>query len=327
MAFCLLTAVKNEAPYLIEWVAYHKVIGFDQIIVCSNDCTDGTDEILSALSDAGEIVHYSTRPGEVDSPQACAANLARGNGYPRMGEWGIFLDLDEFLNVHVGERTVHDLAKAVGSKYGILINWRVFGDSANKIFPGRHISNCYSRCARVDDPINLSIKTFFTRSEEITGFSAAVHRCDVVPHKLALTDFLVGSGSTLSDQRPVNKRWLRTGLSTKARSIAGDLGFALAQINHYAVRDPFSFMLKKRRGRGFVAVTDQRRTSRHNDDYYARFNRNEDEDKSILFWECAVTEEMARLSSRPGVSVACKMARRRYESAIDEITLGAFSNE
>ena len=49
----LFSAVKNEAPFLLEWIAYHKVIGFDEIVICSNPSTDGTEEILAPLALAG----------------------------------------------------------------------------------------------------------------------------------------------------------------------------------------------------------------------------------------------------------------------------------
>lgn len=37
MSFTLFSAMKNEAPFLLEWVAYHKAIGFDRIVIYSND--------------------------------------------------------------------------------------------------------------------------------------------------------------------------------------------------------------------------------------------------------------------------------------------------
>ena len=45
----LFSAMKNEAPFVLEWVAYHKVIGFDEIVIAFNDCDDGTAELLRAL--------------------------------------------------------------------------------------------------------------------------------------------------------------------------------------------------------------------------------------------------------------------------------------
>ena len=34
----LFSAVKNEGPFILEWIAYHKAVGFDAVLVVSNDC-------------------------------------------------------------------------------------------------------------------------------------------------------------------------------------------------------------------------------------------------------------------------------------------------
>jgi hypothetical protein len=52
-----VTTQKNEGAFLLEWIAYHKIIGFTDIVILSNDCEDGSDEILDHLSKSGEIVH------------------------------------------------------------------------------------------------------------------------------------------------------------------------------------------------------------------------------------------------------------------------------
>ncbi|HSF92434.1 MAG TPA: glycosyltransferase family 2 protein, partial [Paracoccaceae bacterium] len=54
----ILATMKNEAPFILEWVAYHQIIGFDKFVIFSNDSTDGTTEILDALDRAGIINHY-----------------------------------------------------------------------------------------------------------------------------------------------------------------------------------------------------------------------------------------------------------------------------
>ena len=49
----IITTMKNEAPYILEWVAHHLVIGFDHIVVLTNDCTDTTNAILTRLDALG----------------------------------------------------------------------------------------------------------------------------------------------------------------------------------------------------------------------------------------------------------------------------------
>ncbi|MEL7000367.1 MAG: glycosyltransferase family 2 protein, partial [Pseudomonadota bacterium] len=45
--------MRNEAPYVLEWVAYHRIIGFDHIVVCTNDCDDNTPALLDAIAELG----------------------------------------------------------------------------------------------------------------------------------------------------------------------------------------------------------------------------------------------------------------------------------
>ncbi len=35
--------MKNEGPYIVEWIAYHRAIGVDNFLIYTNGCEDGTD--------------------------------------------------------------------------------------------------------------------------------------------------------------------------------------------------------------------------------------------------------------------------------------------
>ncbi len=54
--------VKNEAPYLREWVAYHKAVGVDAFIIGDNDSTDGTRAFPTALLAAADAVARDLPP-------------------------------------------------------------------------------------------------------------------------------------------------------------------------------------------------------------------------------------------------------------------------
>ncbi len=63
MQFTLVTTVRNEGPYLWEWVAHHRMIGFDNIIVFQNDSDDGTDQILRLMQAQGLVRYFYNRAG------------------------------------------------------------------------------------------------------------------------------------------------------------------------------------------------------------------------------------------------------------------------
>ena len=54
----LVSTVKNEGLYLLEWLAYHKSIGVDDFCIFSNDCSDGTNLMLNRLNQMGVIRHF-----------------------------------------------------------------------------------------------------------------------------------------------------------------------------------------------------------------------------------------------------------------------------
>ncbi len=50
MDYHLATSIKDEGPFLLEWIAHHKVAGFNRILIGYNDCTDGSEKLLRLLA-------------------------------------------------------------------------------------------------------------------------------------------------------------------------------------------------------------------------------------------------------------------------------------
>jgi hypothetical protein len=53
----LFSSQKNEGPFLLEWLAWHRVVGFKRSVLFSNDCKDGLDVLLNVLADRGIVEH------------------------------------------------------------------------------------------------------------------------------------------------------------------------------------------------------------------------------------------------------------------------------
>lgn len=310
----LFSAMKNEGPFLLEWVAYHRVIGFDRIVVVSNDCEDGTDLMLDALASAGAVEHLrqKLRPGA--SAQRGAAVLVAGKGLPADGDRAIWLDADEFLNIHAGQGRVGDLVAAIGPARGILIPWRIFGDGGNAVFPGRHVSEDFTRASGPGFTPNREVKTLYRAGDGILGFAQRGINRPLIAADAQLTaaDFVSARGEALRPDFEPTRDWLQ-GLDRGRTNLLhpDEFGWDLAQINHYTVRTPEFFALKRRRGRGWAggAVND-----RHTDAYYRNMNRNDEEDRSILRHAAAVDAEIARLMALPAVAdAAAQIARLTAE--------------
>jgi len=53
----IVTTMKNEGPFILDWLAYHRAIGVTDVLVYTNDCTDGTDDFLKLLAQKGLVTH------------------------------------------------------------------------------------------------------------------------------------------------------------------------------------------------------------------------------------------------------------------------------
>lgn len=337
----LFTAVRNEAPFLLEWVAYHKVIGCDRIVVVSNDCTDGTSELLDALHAAGEIYHVAQTVGPTQSAQGEAARIANEQGLLEGSDWATWLDADEFLNIHVGRGHVEDLIEAIGPRHGILLHWRLFGDGGNMRFNGRFLSEEYTDAYKDDSYLHLNLKTFFRFSSGKTTLNRVIHRPALAKNTYTMDDFLTGDGATLSDiaktqdkkEDPmefwfINHSWVNGIPRNKVRGVMkhGTFGHDLAQINHYAVRTPEYYALKVRRGNGFTKGRHSAPNTRHGDRYYLRYNGQGIEDRSILRHMKAVDYEMKRLQSLPTVAAAASAAQDRTNEQLQNVPAEEIAN-
>jgi hypothetical protein len=63
--FVVITPDEKRGSFIVAWVAHHLVIGANEIVAFSNDCTDGSDALLDQLAKRGYIKHIenmSQRP-------------------------------------------------------------------------------------------------------------------------------------------------------------------------------------------------------------------------------------------------------------------------
>ena len=63
---------KDEAPYLLEWIAFHKMIGVDLFVLYDNGSTDGGPELIRRSSFARNVtlIEWSDRPGQMSGLSA-----------------------------------------------------------------------------------------------------------------------------------------------------------------------------------------------------------------------------------------------------------------
>lgn len=259
--YSILSTMKNEGPFILEWVAHYKALGFDHIVVCTNDCEDTTVEILKYLEKMGLVRHHPTkiRGGGI---QRSALRQARRLPEIKNADWVFVNDADEFLNIHVGDGTVRSLVENAGNNVDMIsIPWRVFGPKNINIFHDRPVKQQFN-LAEVDSDQNPEagkfVKTLFKSPKNYKRIGLHMP----VPHP-------DGDFSPLC-VLPNGKLYLRNGNRTMNLPT-----FEHAQVNHYALRSADSFLIKRARGRA--------NHSSHilGTPYWQRFNLNDVVDDSI----------------------------------------------
>lgn len=173
MKTLLFTAVKDEGPYILEWLAYYKALGFSDFLIIQNDSTDGTKEILHRLHDMGEI-QFLNNDNPSGAPQLTACKLAADTELYKSANWVAYFDCDEYLNVgqSIG---INSFLSEFEEFEALAINWLNFGDSGNLRWGAGLTIERFNRCAPPEHSSNLHFKSIHRPfSEKFNGFG--VHR-------------------------------------------------------------------------------------------------------------------------------------------------------
>jgi len=237
----IVGCMKNEAPYIIEWVAYHRAMGVDNFLIYTNDCSDGTTEVLDRLQELGVLQHRNNDGWKGNSPQQYALNQAQKEPVLINAEWIIHIDVDEFINVRCGNGTVQDFLDRVPDATNVAMTWRLFGHNGITRLADEFVVDQFDTCAPKFCPKPHTVWGFKTMFRNIGAYEKiSCHR----PNKLdeAFADrvkWVNGSGQDMTRESR-DKGWRN---STKS------IGYDLIQLNHYALRSAESFLIKRQRGR------------------------------------------------------------------------------
>jgi hypothetical protein len=94
--FFLALTVKNEAPNLWEWPAYHRAIGFTDIAIHQNDSVDGTQKMLRTTEKHG-FIRYFNNPSHKKGWQNKADRRASRLPEFHASDCAMSLDCDEIV--------------------------------------------------------------------------------------------------------------------------------------------------------------------------------------------------------------------------------------
>lgn len=237
----IVGCMKNEAPYIVEWVAYHRAMGVDNFLIYTNDCSDGTSEILNRLQDMGVLQHRNNDKWQGNSPQQWALDNAREEDVLKNADWIAHIDVDEFMNVRCGNGTLDDFFAAVPDATNVAMTWRLFGHNGVTRLADEFVIEQFDSAAPKFCPKPHTVWGFKTMFKNIGAYEKiSCHR----PNKLddamePKVKWVNGSGKDMT------KEVLKNGWRSSKKSI----GYDLIQLNHYALRSAESFLIKRQRGR------------------------------------------------------------------------------
>ena len=168
----IMAIMKNEGPYLKEWLDYHILVGIDHFYLYDNESTDNTTEILKPYIKKG-IVDYTYWPGKAQQMIAYTDGLSK---YSNDTKWMAIIDLDEFL-VATNYDNIIDYLKTLPKNFAeLVIGWEQYGSSGHKTKPnGLVIENYKYHAAKswgIKSIVNprLVYETTNPHTHEVAGF-------------------------------------------------------------------------------------------------------------------------------------------------------------
>ncbi len=280
--YTIVTTMKNEGPYILEWIAYHRTIGFNNFTVFTNDCDDGTDKMIIRLEELGLATHVQNKLKPGQSPQRKALRRTQWHDKTQEADWLMCADVDEFLMIRAGDGHLDDLMAAVGDVDAISFCWKLFGHAEREEFEPGFVTEQFLWAAPENKYPNQrasGMKTMMRNNEKFVRLK--IHRPLVAddPKDLKWVD---------AGGQPMPEEYIRGKWSAHRK-----FSHQHARLHHYAVRSVDSFLVKRDRGRTNHVNGDQ------GIDYWQSMNANYEYDDSILPRLPAVRAEYDRLIADP----------------------------
>jgi hypothetical protein len=283
---------KDEAPYLPEWIEFHRLVGVEQFFLYDNLSADGGREVLEPWTRAGLVtVSDCSMPlGQGGQSWAYADALERARGRTR---WLAFIDLDEFL-FSPGQMPLPEVLRAYEEYPGVVVNWQVYGSSGLTARPDELVIECFLMRARTQWVRNRRVKSVVDPTRAVRPIG---------PHFFEYAD---GALAVTENHEPVgmieHRSWTRRMRRDLARlplieadpyavrhSSVDRVSVRRLRLNHYAVRSRQEFEQK----------TARHGSSRIAPRYFAYHDRNEVHDPALLPYAGEVRARLAAIEAHP----------------------------
>jgi len=263
MHFAVTACMRNEAMFLLEWIAYQRLIGFRTIIIVTNDCTDGTDEICDQIAAVDpDFVHVRSVLAPGEKPQIRGMEQVFALPVLKEIDYLLHCDADEFIQIDCYDGSLEGLIDTAGRPDCVALVWRPFGDAGLKRWEGGLVTEKCQFAAQRLRPAFLVHKSLFRPR----SFGAANAHMPKAPTQARVT-----VANTLGERMPARSmfnpkhaRFRRTPFEA--------FTWQNAYIRHYAIRSEDTFLMKNLRGDAMLRETDRYCL---NSKFWRRNNKND----------------------------------------------------
>ena len=266
MRFTVVTTTKNECPYMLEWIAHYRVLGFDDIVVITNDNTDPSLELYQALAQAGYIRFYPHVVPRTQRPQKNAYQIAvrevvqpLKDGSADGSEFILTADADEFLFVN-GSNNIAQLGEFLDTADAMFINWKCYGSQGYETRPAGLVMEAYNKRGTDGFRGNKAIKSFFRVLPTLESFTAHFPiYSDSPSRKFIWSDGEIADNSIIGSES----------YKLHARAV-----FGKAYIRHYSIKSAEEYRDRQARGRPAVSANRAHERPRYTDEYFNIMDQN-----------------------------------------------------
>ena len=273
MQLGLVTIQRNRGPWLVEWFAFHYLMGFRKFYFYAHMCNDNTAEILGKLSRAFDISSFAIEAVQ-DRVQLAAYQHACEH-FMNDVDWMCFLDGDEFLFP-----TVHDTLQQALAEY------------ADESISALGVYDCnFGSSGHVEEPAGLLTENY--RFRALDGFLAQRRVKSLVKghQKVAITNignlFATPLGTVDELMRPVTWGYMPD----------YEPSYARFRINHYVCQSRGYFLnFKKHSGHADAAASAVRE-----EEWWSNFDTNDQFDDSLARFAGPLREMVEKLSAELGL--------------------------
>ena len=292
-------AMRDDGIYAIEWIAHYQCLGFDPVVVYSNDNVDSSERLLRRLAEHDQIIFVeSVTSGRVRPEVKAFEHALHFVDEVRACEWALFVDSDELFvpaakyGGQIGA-VLDDLHRRrdPASPSAVVYNWLWF--NSGMVFergPGLLM-----------DRFRYATPNWLTKP--------LVRLRDLLSMRLQhIPEMFPGAVIVDSSYRPID-----VAHAWEPKSAVYDGG----GVNHYWPKSFQEFSLKKARGDALPLEDDEYRRSFS---LFFRWNAPETAetfsppDENLL---ARVKERCAALRALPGVSEAEAEVERRFTALLD----------